>query len=101
MVHGAGKPETAEPAGPTPRFPGMVDKPVQVTVVEPRTAKLAAEPIDGAVVQPVLRRTSPRKEVRRSQGRNTATGTSDDNSWSALHLSIQDFRFSFLATIRL
>jgi hypothetical protein len=45
-VHGAGKPVTAEP-GLTPTSPVKVEAPVQVTVEEPRTAKLAVEPSDG------------------------------------------------------
>src|SRR5256885_2387695 len=47
-VHGVGKPVNAVP-GLTPRSPVTVVAPVQVTVEEPRTAKLAAAPSDGAV----------------------------------------------------
>jgi hypothetical protein len=46
-MHGTGKPVTAEP-GLTPTSPVMAEAPVQVTVEEPSTAKLAAEPSDGA-----------------------------------------------------
>ena len=46
-MHGAGKPVTNDP-GLAPTFPVSVETPVQVTVVEPKTAKLAAEPRDGA-----------------------------------------------------
>src|ERR1700676_469711 len=47
------KPVIAVP-GLTPTSPVMADAPVQVTVEEPRMAKLAAEPSDGACAQHML-----------------------------------------------